>query len=477
MRARAAGTERAAVAAATLALVLAAAPGAAATEIPDGWLHGANLTSYDSGGPASEAAVESIEALDAAGANAAAIVIPWYTPDRHSDELRADPNRTPTDRGIRTAIGRLHERGFRVVLKPQIEVEDGSFRGTIEPADPAEWFARYRTMIEHYAALAEETGVETLVVGVELAGVSSDPEFRTVIDAARARFDGELTYAANWDEVLDVPFWGDLDQIGVDGYFSLAGKPDESVDALVAAWRPTLAGLAGLSRAVGRPVLFTELGYARRRDAAIQPWAPTGPADHSAQARAYEAALRALSRERWVSGVLWWDWPLDASASPSEFSPRGAEAETVLRRWNGRPPVDTTIARSGVGGADGLAALGLLITVLFALALVRAAGKADTARDDDPNDALDGPAPPTPVRRRVIADGEDTLRQTLELALRVRRALPRWPMRELGLDQRAALAEALHEARSFDDLDPAWQELILEAEAGGRSPRVTRTAL
>lgn len=55
---------------------------------------------------------------------------------------------------------------------------------------------------------------------------------------------------------------------------------------------------------------------------------------------------------------------------------------------------------------------------------------------------------------------------SLDLARRVRRAVRKWPLSELDPIERSAFAEAIREARSFDDLDPPWQELILRAEAG-----------
>jgi len=72
-----------------------------------------------------------------------------------------------------------------------------------------------------------------------------------------------------------------------------------------------------------------------------------------------------------------------------------------------------------------------------------------------------------------IAAGAPKLRAVLEaLAKRARRALTRWPLTELDPIERAELAAELREARSFDDLAPGWQELILASEAG--APRDSR---
>ena len=53
-----------------------------------------------------------------------------------------------------------------------------------------------------------------------------------------------------------------------------------------------------------------------------------------------------------------------------------------------------------------------------------------------------------------------------ELSKRVRRAARKWPITELDPIELNAFTEAVSAAESFDDLEPEWQRLILEAEAG-----------
>jgi hypothetical protein len=53
-----------------------------------------------------------------------------------------------------------------------------------------------------------------------------------------------------------------------------------------------------------------------------------------------------------------------------------------------------------------------------------------------------------------------------ELSKRVRRAARRWPITELDPIELNAFTEAVATAESFEDLEPEWQRLIVEAEAG-----------
>ena len=49
-----------------------------------------------------------------------------------------------------------------------------------------------------------------------------DGQWRAVIAAVRAEFDGTLTYAGDWTDAIYVPWWDALDLIGVDAYYQLA---------------------------------------------------------------------------------------------------------------------------------------------------------------------------------------------------------------------------------------------------------------
>ncbi len=106
-----------------------------------------------------------------------------------------------------------------------------------------------------------------------------------VIEGARAAYSGTLTYAANFDQYEFVSFWDRLDAIGINAYFplrrwALAGLGEEDLLAhLTAGWSRVLSGLESFRAARGlgdRPVLFTELGYVRRANSTIQPWAASG---------------------------------------------------------------------------------------------------------------------------------------------------------------------------------------------------------
>jgi hypothetical protein len=159
--------------------------------------------------------------------------------------------------------------------------------------------------------------------------------WRGVVAAARARFAGPLTYAANFDQYEQVGFWGALDLVGINAYFPLrsrllAEEGSAELEPLLAArWEGLLRGIDAWRRAAGVPahrVLFTELGYVARANSTLRPWAADGfavlpgpagdrvvvwrdqPWDRIERAAAVNAlydAHRAVGGDL-LAGILWW---------------------------------------------------------------------------------------------------------------------------------------------------------------------------
>lgn len=248
-------------------------------------------------------------------------------------------------------IRQANEKGLGVMLKPHLwSGADwvGHFAPTSE-ADRMRFESEYRAFILEFAALADSLQVEIFVIGTELdQTVRERPAFWTdLIGEIRQRFGGKLTYAANWDGFQDVPFWSELDYIGVDAFFPLSTRATPTPDALVDEWAPIVEALRAECRLAGRPVLLTEYGY-RSIDASAGPqWEmpregdPSTPVNLAAQVNAYEALFRAVWAEPWVAGGFLWKWFPDDERLRAErradYTPQHKPVEDVIRDWYSRP--------------------------------------------------------------------------------------------------------------------------------------------
>ena len=100
-----------------------------------------------------------------------------------------------------------------------------------------------------HAELAIEAGVDLLSIGSELNTTEGQvSRWLALVDRIRSRYEGSLSYTANWDRFDKVGFWTLVDVIGVSAYFELErDRPDAPVSDLVRAWagpREQLAAFA-----------------------------------------------------------------------------------------------------------------------------------------------------------------------------------------------------------------------------------------
>ncbi len=237
-------------------------------------------------------------------------------------------------------IAEAKRLGQSIFLKPHLAYWGSRFawRGDIEFGDPearARFWTGYEAWITNLASACR--GVGAFCVGTELDRMlDQEGAWRSTISAVRRRLDAPLTYAANWDAFAQCPFWDALDAVGVQAYFPVAtepGPPDE--DALRQAWIDIEALVGAVSRATGKPVVFTELGYNLSARAAVEPWAfEQGGADAAeVQIRCLDAALAAVEASDVIRGAFLWKW-FPGGRVPRDFAMADEGPRAVIRsRW------------------------------------------------------------------------------------------------------------------------------------------------
>lgn len=246
---------------------------------------------------------------------------------------------------VRRVVAQAHARGIRVLVIPHLWVEMGGWRGEIDPGSPEGWRAyqrSYRDFVLAWARDAARAGADAFSIGVECKSWSGrfGGYWWDLIDDVRAVFPGLLTYSANWDEAEDVLFWDRLDLVGINAFYPLASHDGASFAEYEAGARAAAEGVERVATVLDMPVLFVEVGYTTRVDAAVEPWLwPDDMTDvvisEREQARALEASFRAFVPNEWFAGFLVWRYYAHLDDVSQEaiwgFSPHAKEAERVLR--------------------------------------------------------------------------------------------------------------------------------------------------
>jgi hypothetical protein len=280
-----------------------------------------------------------------------------FDPDKPLEDFitpNSKPSRTGrdaslTDRHLADQVADAHALGVKVLIKPHIWSRDfwrgEDWHGTINqtsPQDHERWRKSYLRFMLHYARLAHDTNADALCIGTELVSMTTPypDDWRKLIREVKKIYSGKITYAAHWDtEFRTIPFWDDLDTIGISAYFPLDVQDDATVDQLVDAWQPHKEVIEAVQHRFNKPIVFLEVGYRPATGAYRGPWLDSGgTADPMIQARAYEALFRTYADESWWHGLFIWKVFTDAKRPDNHddglgFSFRNRPAERVIEQW------------------------------------------------------------------------------------------------------------------------------------------------
>ncbi len=288
-----------------------------------------------------------LDEISALGADHLSLIVQWAQADIYSAEIAPYPWGTD-DVEIRRLIRSAKKRGLKVLLFPILKVEKegpGEWRGRLAPKDPEAWWYAYRAFILHYAELGAQEGVGLLSVGSELGSMESARDrWLSLIRAVRARFSGQLLYSANWDHYTQVSFWSALDIAGVSAYFPLSSALEPSLEDLKRSWSLIRDGLRLWAKFVGKPLIFTELGYRSLKGTAQRPYHYSSGAqrDDQAQFQAWRAFVEVWQREPTLSGLVLWIWSRDG---PTGYCPKGRPAEELIRDFFKQAQAETPTHR------------------------------------------------------------------------------------------------------------------------------------
>jgi hypothetical protein len=246
-------------------------------------------------------------------------------------------------RGVAHCVEMAHKNGLKVMLKPHMWVGHGTFTGHFDLETEEEWQIfekQYGNYLLDFARIADSTGVDLYCIATEMqTSVKKRPKFWSeIIREIKKIYKGPLTYAENWDSYQQVPFWDELDYIGVDAYFPLSEQRSPSVEELRKGWKQHLKELGKFATIHRKPILFTEFGYLSTDYATRRPWETdrSQPENEQLQATAYRVLFEEVWNKDWMAGGFVWKWfpnlkPDSKARDP--YSPQNKPAALVLNEF------------------------------------------------------------------------------------------------------------------------------------------------
>jgi hypothetical protein len=297
---------------------------------------------------------QSLDEIVSVGADTVKFVVDARQENGRSARIYLDLRMTPSADQLSDLIKYAKSKGLRVILMPIVLLDNpigDEWRGKISPLEDNggwyEWWESYRAMLGYFAWIAQLNNVDVLVIGSELVSTQSNvEEWTKTINKVRETFKGRLTYSANWDNYWTVPFWDQLDMVGMNSYWKMSdNKGDKAtLDDMKHEWKEIQGDLLPWLKKTGKPLLFLEIGWFSQTNAAVTPWDYTQllevePLDMEIQKRLYEAFFQSWYGQPMLGGFSIWEWtPGDGGPKDSGYTPEGKPAEKVLREWLNKGP-------------------------------------------------------------------------------------------------------------------------------------------
>lgn len=245
--------------------------------------------------------------VDTTGADTVILAITAKQQTAHSEDIDFKSEDTPSDDEITWMIQYAKTLGLRVVLKPMVNCNDGTWRAHINffdievPCEPkwSKWFESYTKFMLHYAEIARENACEMLIIGCELVQTQRrEIEWRTLIKKIRAVYTGMLTYNTDKYQEGEVAWWDALDVISSSGYYPIND------------WDHQLARIRSIVETFNKPFFFAEVGCMSSEGSSYVPndWTLGGKRSLEEQRRYYEVMFEKCEKEAWIKGFGIWDW-------------------------------------------------------------------------------------------------------------------------------------------------------------------------
>ena len=292
------------------------------------------------------------EAADT-GANAILFSLSGYQENCGSSSIFVDARMTPPERRLHELVKVAHDRGMKVILMPIVLLENGrkdEWRGTIDPEKDHnswdDWWEDYTNYILRYAGIGRAAKVDMLMVGSELVSTEGQTErWERLIHRVREQFPGLLSYSANWDHYKNIAWWDKLDVVGMTTYYTLSTSEKPTYEELKSSWTKIHKDLVEWQAKIGKPLLFTEVGFPNQKTCAKEPWnyygAPKSP-DPELQKMCFQSFFEVWSCEPALGGYLVWEWRGDDRwvtdpDSDTSYCPREKPAMKVIEADFARP--------------------------------------------------------------------------------------------------------------------------------------------
>ncbi len=300
--------------------------------------------------------MDAIDEIKAMGFDSIEVVTPMYQTNGATTDIRiiVGPGKSPDPQDLEQVLRYAKKKGLRTALMPIVllaEPRGNEWRGKIRPENWSLWWKSYETAMDGFLKIAITTDTDVFSIGSELLTTEKQGDnWSKFIGKVRSRFKGRLSYSTNWDHYQTPVFWGQLDMIGINGYWNLqkdipANEP-VTHEKLVARWEDIQAQLLEFGESQNKPVLLTEIGYPSLPWGLKDPWnyvnskkATPDPKQQSDGYNAFLSVWKPLLCDKpdttKAAGVFFYKWDpyYNGGDDDTGYGVRNKPAYDLLKTW------------------------------------------------------------------------------------------------------------------------------------------------
>lgn len=304
--------------------------------------------------------LNAMKEMETTGANTIVFTPSWTCWDHTDPQCDLLPGVNPTWQETYEQIWQTKQLGLKTILFPSalfpIPINDWWASAPRSPDWWHAWFVSYKRFITNFADLAQQSGVNSLVIGGDWiepslpGGKLSDgtdslvpPDsivlWIDIINSIRSRFSGNLIWEMNYPYNLDnpPPFLSSVDSF----YISFSGPISQSSTPSLTELQDGFAGIIdssvySLFVQYDKPVIIgvdypSAVGSAA--GCSISQDNACGAVDVNIQTSLYQAALTVVNYRDWLSGFISQDFYPPARLVDPSSSIHGKPVQDLLGYW------------------------------------------------------------------------------------------------------------------------------------------------
>ncbi len=266
--------------------------------------------------------------------------------DEKDPDIKCNTQDSPRRSVLEKLIKDLKRKGLYVSLRAYVDLKNQKWRALWRPEPLEKGFANLKSFLIEMATMAKDLKIDQLYLGSEyelLTHKGNHKYWSSIIDEVRKVYKGRLLYAANGNpnnreikEYQWVPFWPELDAIGINHYPEYKGELNYNL--LLEHHTKVLSELKSFTQFFNKPLVISEVGFPLANTGALTPYkweySKDSKGDQSLQLMNMRAFFKGARKNQIYEYYLWRYLPKERDIHPLGYILDNKATIEMLRELN-----------------------------------------------------------------------------------------------------------------------------------------------